>query len=122
MHINIIDNIREVLNVEFAEILEAALQNKNIKQKDLAEVIGVNSKNISAYICGTSEPDFKTMMQICKVLNIDLLKIEISNENDGAVLFTKNNKERELLIFYRSLSVDSQNHIFGLINSINKNE
>lgn len=104
--------------MEFAKILETALQNKNMKQKDLAEIIGVNSKNISAYVCGTSEPDFKTMMQICKVLNIDLLKMKNLDENNETVLFTKDIKEKELLLFYRSLNEDGQSYMYGLINCI----
>lgn len=94
--------------MQFCNILESALQNKNMKQKELAEILGVHPSNISQYVLGKTEPDFKTQMKICQILDIDLtelFKIDSTYPN-ACVILDKN--EIALIERYRSFSKDSQ--------------
>lgn len=61
--------------MQFYNILESALQNKNMKQKELADILGVHPSNISQYVRGKTEPDFNTLMKICQILDIDLTEL-----------------------------------------------
>lgn len=43
---------------------------KNLKQDELAELIGAKYKSVSAWECGISKPDCLTLLRICKALNV----------------------------------------------------
>lgn len=56
----------------FSEVLSDALADTNITQTALAKHIGCSSRTVSSYATGKSEPDYKTMIEICAFLHIDL--------------------------------------------------
>lgn len=88
--------------MRFNTILESALQNKDMQQKDLAEYLGVRASNISQYVTGKTEPDFETMMTICQFLEIDLTAIfRIQHKNPNATIILDKN-EKMLIDTYRS--------------------
>ncbi len=43
---------------------------KNLTQKQVAGLLGVSATCYSGYECGYREPDFKTLIKICKVLKV----------------------------------------------------
>lgn len=54
----------------FGQRLKAALNSRQMMQKELAEKIGVNEMAISRYIHGGRMVSVSILVDICKVLNI----------------------------------------------------
>ncbi len=53
-----------------AQLIELALEEANMTQKQLAAEIGVSPSRINDYISGRAEPTLKTARSLCKVLKI----------------------------------------------------
>lgn len=64
--------------------LEKLLKEKKIKQRDLAKVIGISEGTVSKYCNGSSEPDYKTLIDIAKFLNVSVDRI-LNSENITSV-------------------------------------
>ena len=56
-------------NMNFKENLKTALQNNGLSQAQLAEKLGTTQQTVSRWINGINEPDFTTLLEICKILN-----------------------------------------------------
>lgn len=52
------------------ERLQQALRFRNMKQKELAERIGVNEVTLSRYVKGTRTPNADVIIRMCKELNV----------------------------------------------------
>ena len=68
----------------FGERLKYALKIYKIKQKDLAKAIGVDTKTVTRWIKGTSEPHASNIVAICECLGLSsdlLLGINLRKEN-----------------------------------------
>lgn len=53
-----------------AELIELALEEKQMTQKELANQIGVSASRISDYVSGKSEPSLKVAGKLCLALGI----------------------------------------------------
>jgi HTH-type transcriptional regulator/antitoxin HigA len=53
-----------------SELIELALEEKGITQRELASSIGVSPSRVNDYIAGRSEPTLKIARLLCMVLNI----------------------------------------------------
>ncbi len=53
-----------------AELIEQALIEAKMTQKELASIIGVSPSRISGYIAGRAEPTLRIAKSLCKTLNI----------------------------------------------------
>lgn len=53
-----------------AQLVELALEEKQMTQKELAEEIGVSPSRISDYVNGRAEPTLKIASSLCKALDI----------------------------------------------------
>ncbi|BAR52258.1 DNA-binding helix-turn-helix protein [Tannerella forsythia KS16] len=53
-----------------SELIEFAIQEKGMTQKQLAGEIGVSPSRVNDYISGRSEPSLKIARLLCKVLGI----------------------------------------------------
>ena len=53
-----------------SELIDDAIHEQGITQKELAGKIGVSPSRISDYITGRAEPTLKTARELCKILNI----------------------------------------------------
>lgn len=56
--------------MKFCDRLREQRTEKNYKQKDLAEMIGVSVTCYAGYEQGYREPDFKTLVKICRALKV----------------------------------------------------
>lgn len=104
--------------MQFYNILESALQNKNMKQKELADILGVHPSNISQYVRGKTEPDFNTLMKICQILDIDLTELFHINDVCQSAYIISDKKEIALIEKYRSFSNEGKsalNKIFDMM-------
>lgn len=53
-----------------AELIELALEEKHMSQKDLAKEIGVSPSRINDFVTGRAEPSLRIARQICLSLGI----------------------------------------------------
>lgn len=53
----------------FSENLKIALANNKMTQQKLAEQLGTTQQTVSRWLKGINEPDFKTLIKICTILN-----------------------------------------------------
>lgn len=54
----------------FGDVLKQIMTEKGYNQKTLAIDCGLTEATISRYINNTREPNFKTLKNLCKVLNV----------------------------------------------------
>lgn len=59
------------MNQKLIELLKDARLAKNLKQEDVAKVLGVKKNTISNYETGKSEPDIDSFITICDLYEID---------------------------------------------------
>lgn len=104
--------------MQFCNILESALQNKNMKQKDLADILNVHPSNISQYVLGKTEPDFKTQMRICQILDIDLTELFHIDKTYQNVCIITDVKEIALIRKYRSLSNEGRAALYKIVKML----
>lgn len=53
-----------------AQLIELALEDMHMTQKQLAQKVGVSPSRISDYVSGRAEPTLKVARQLCLTLNI----------------------------------------------------
>ena len=54
-----------------AQLIELALEETNMTQKQLAAEVGVSPSRINDYLSGRAEPTLKVAKSLCKVLSIN---------------------------------------------------
>lgn len=86
--------------LKFSENLKNALKCNNLREKDLAELLGTTQQTVSRWILGVNEPDFSMLLEICLYLNetpSSLLGFDdISNETAGKYYQAcKKNKDKQ---------------------------
>ena len=59
------------MNQKLIELLKNARLSKNLKQEDVAKVLGVKKNTISNYETGKSEPDIDSFITMCDLYEID---------------------------------------------------
>ncbi|MEN9610963.1 MAG: hypothetical protein RLZZ628_1777 [Bacteroidota bacterium] len=90
--------------MQFGNNLKVLLKQKNIRQAKFAEMMGIGNTSISNWINNTSYPDFRTLLRIKEILNIDLETLIFGNleginkmddldKMDNFKLFGKSEKE-----------------------------
>lgn len=60
------------MNKYLIRTLKEGRLRKNLKQSDVAKVIGVKSNTLSNYENGVSEPDIDTFAMLCKIYGLDV--------------------------------------------------
>jgi len=58
------------MNNKFAQKLKELRIEKNVKQQDLANILGISARAVSFYENGERECDFDTLIKICKYFNV----------------------------------------------------
>ncbi len=59
------------MKIMFAENLKALRKNAKITQTDLAKLLGVDQRTISAWEKRICEPDYDTLAKLCEIFNED---------------------------------------------------
>lgn len=54
----------------FSEKLNDLMQEKNIKQKQLASELNITQQSISRYVNSEREPDYETLVKIAKYFDV----------------------------------------------------
>ncbi|MEG0576804.1 MAG: helix-turn-helix transcriptional regulator [Bacilli bacterium] len=71
--------------IQIGKTIEAKLQEKNLKQKVVAESLNINPRTFSTYVNDTYFPPLDKLADICKKLDIDLnhiLELEHTGNTD----------------------------------------
>ena len=68
----------------FAITLKKLLQEKNMKQNELARLTKINKSSISEYLSGNYQPKYKNILKIAEVLNVspNIFLEDTSNEEN----------------------------------------
>ena len=109
----------------FAKRLKYLLEIKDIKQKELAGVIGKEISTVSNYIQGTTKPSFDTLIQIADFLEVpldDLVDRQI--ESKEKIDFSQEDvayQEEEFIALYRSLPKKKQKLVLEIVKAFNQN-
>lgn len=57
--------------IKFAENLKNLRQGKNLTQSQLAKILGVDQRTISAWEKGICEPSFEMLIKLCELFDED---------------------------------------------------
>lgn len=103
------DDIKKLLGKRIKELRKA----RQITQQDLAEMIDIDQRTLSAIECGTNFPT-KNFIKIAKVLNVDLKDLfDFSH-----VQITNSQKIEKIVEALQNLSEHDLNIVYRLIKSM----
>lgn len=60
-----------MMKVKFSENLKVLRLSQKLSQKDLANMVGVDQRTISAWEKGVCEPSFEILARLCEIFNED---------------------------------------------------
>lgn len=89
---------------KIGEIIEKRRKEKNLTQKELADLLGVSNTAISKWENGNNLPDISMLEPLCNILDLDLLNlisIQNSAHEDNSKKFTKVRKAK----LYRTITL-----------------
>ena len=58
---------RTKMEIKFAENLKALRKSKGLSQQELADIVGVNQRTVSAWETKLSEPSFDMLAKLCEI-------------------------------------------------------
>ena len=59
------------MEIKFTENLKNLRQSKNLTQNQLAKILGVDQRTISAWEKGVCEPSFEMLLKLCELFDED---------------------------------------------------
>lgn len=67
-------NMRKVieLNLTIGKAIRVGLVRKRLTQEELAKIVGSTQRSISSYVNGNAQPPLDILVNICRVLEINL--------------------------------------------------
>lgn len=54
----------------FSQNLRKALEDNKMTQQTFADQIGISQATVNRWLNGVNEPDFATLLTVCRILNI----------------------------------------------------
>lgn len=92
-------------------LLREARISKGLKQRDVAERLGIKDNTLSNWETGRTEPDMDKFLELCDIYEIDASKAlsdtyGVSNPNRSVVFSPA---EVDLIVAYRQASADDKN-------------
>lgn len=104
-------------NHSLAYFLKSAREDMDLTQAEVMKITGINSKTLSGYENGISEPDFATLATLAKLYHMSLDEIvETQTNSNNSYGITKN--EQNMLLLFRQLSEDKQNEFIVQLKAI----
>lgn len=104
------NNIKE----NIAKNLKLFREERNVTQKQLAEVLGVKHNTVSTWENGTNSIDVSLLMQICEYLNVSLDAM-FGKKSKASPISKLAKDEQQLIASWRKLSHDNRMKITGII-------
>ncbi|AAK79526.1 transcriptional regulator with XRE-family HTH domain [Clostridium acetobutylicum] len=100
---------------EIGRKLKAARENANLKQSDVAKIIGSTFQKISSFETGRTRVDLETLIRLCEIYNVDadyILSTDKKNSNN----LTLKPEESNLIVKFRQLPDSVKEDITDFIN------
>lgn len=98
--------------------LKNGRENKELTQKRVIELTGINSKSLSGYENNVAEPDLKTLADLANLYEISVdYVLEIPLSGDSCIL---SKSDRRLLRLYHSMDNDHQKELLIVLESLVK--
>ena len=88
---------------EFTEKLRMLMDERDLKQKDVAVALHIPVSTLGGYVQGKSQPDFAMLKLLSNYFNVS---IDYLLDNTAGNI--RNEKESELLRIFRSLTAEQQ--------------
>lgn len=60
-----------MITLNFTENLKSLRKTKNLTQSQLANILGVDQRTVSAWEKGVAEPSFSILAKLCEIFNED---------------------------------------------------
>lgn len=89
------------------------LLERNMKQKELSELTGLNQNTISNYLSGNRIPDTLSVYKISKALNVSMEYILTGNET--TTYFPVNEEEIRILKLFKMLPKEDKIKVEGML-------
>jgi transcriptional regulator with XRE-family HTH domain len=102
----------------FAERLKALIETKKIKQTELADLIGVNSKSINTYVGGRSEPNLNLLKKMAEKLEVPIEYFFGYISLNDALKSSENSNKREIFKLINNIEADISPEAVRLIKMI----
>lgn len=98
--------------------LKNGRENKELTQKRVMELTGINSKSLSGYENNVAEPDLKTLADLANLYEISVdYALEIPSSGDSCIL---SKSDRRLLRLYHSMDNDHQKELLIVLECLTK--
>ena len=90
---------KNISKTQFGLIVRARIAQYGYSESEFARLAKINKSTLSRYLSGEFTPDYKVALKICRLLNLDITKIDEMDvkelENDvGSVLLLRKEFER----------------------------
>lgn len=92
--------------LKISSVISARLEQKNLKQKEVAQQINVNPRTFSTYVQGDYFPPLDVLSDICQCLDIDLNHL-LNLESEGNLdLLIQGKNEAKVCNILRNIDQD----------------
>lgn len=89
-------------------ILKAKMHEKDIRQKELADMMELDQRTISNYCNDINFPNLDTLSRLCNILEIDINDILEIHAKGNSDILIQSDLEMKLLEDFRKLSKEKQ--------------
>lgn len=96
---------------QIRERIKQARESKNMKPKDLGELMGVSGRTISRWEDGTRGIELSVLLQIATVLEVEPAFFLTTEENDKAADLALPKEAIKLITIYDNLNADGKKHL-----------
>lgn len=98
-------------------------EDKDMKQSDVAKILGITRQQYQLYECGEREMLFHLFIDFSKHFNVSLDYIaELTNDKRGLTRSELSAEETELIKKYRSLSEKRQGKLLGQLELLEEQQ
>ena len=115
--------------LETARRLKTALDSKNMKPQELADLSGVSKSSISQYVNGSHKPSNMSAGKMAEILGVDPLWLmgfncpkTLNANSQFGTHFEMSNVEQDLLTHYRAADSGTQRAVRKLLDVEDKEE
>lgn len=98
--------------VNIPNVIKKYRINKELSQKDLAELLGKTKNAVSNWENGVNKPSADTIERLCEILDIPISEFFGSNDVKALEL---SREEEKLVLSWRKLTRTNKNKILGMI-------
>lgn len=102
--------------MKFGDRLRLILEEKEIKQKEFAQMLNIAPTTLNGYINNNREPNIDLIIQIANKLNVSL-DILLGNSKESSAL---SEQEFQLLTKYRKLDESGRKFVYEFISTVDK--